>query len=68
MEKTITIKEFVKQVCKNSPDHAIITQIEDWKTAPFPSLFDDTTWYDVTKDYFKKYLTKFGRTELINYL
>jgi hypothetical protein len=68
MEKTYTVKQFVKLICKESPDHAIIAQIDDWKTKPFASLFGNTTWYEMSKDYFKKYLTKFGRTEVIEYI
>jgi len=66
MEKTLTTREFVKKVCKESSDEQIISLIELWKIEKFPSFFEPSqTWFEVTENYFKKYLKMFGRTNLI---
>lgn len=64
MENILTVEEFVKHICKEASDESIIKQIEWWKTEPFPSMFENTTWYEISKDYFKKYLNMFGRTNI----
>ena len=64
-KKVLTVKEFVKKVCQEATDESIYQVIEEYKKQPFVGLFDSgTTWYDITKDYFKKYLKKFGRTNI----
>jgi hypothetical protein len=64
-KKVLTVKEFVKKVCQEATDESMYQVIEQYKKQPFVGLFDtNTTWYDITKDYFKKYLKKFGRTNI----
>lgn len=57
--------EMVEDLCKLAKDKDIIRITNEWKQR---FLFDDTTWFEATEEYFKKYLTEFGRTELITYL
>ena len=66
MEKTIALREFVKKLCRESSDEKIIFVIEDFKNRPFNGILVETdeTWFSISKDYFKKYLKMFGRTNI----
>ena len=66
MEKTLSLRKFVKQICKESSDETIILVIKDFKNTPFNGILVENgeTWFSVSKDYFKKYLKKFGRTNI----
>jgi hypothetical protein len=68
MEKTQSLKEFVKQICKEAKDETIILVIKDFKNKPFNGIQTgykiDETWFSISKDYFKKYLKMFGRTNI----
>ena len=66
MEKTQSLRELVKKICKESSDETIILVIEDFKNKPFNGILVETdeTWFSISKDYFKKYLKKFGRTNI----
>jgi hypothetical protein len=63
--KMMNLKEMTKELCKSAIDKEIIRITEEWKQMTF---CDGSTWFEGTEEYFKKYLTKFGRTELITYL
>jgi hypothetical protein len=62
MEKTLSLKEFVKKLCKESSDERIIFFIKDFKNTPYHKT--DETWFSISKDYFKKYLKMFGRNNI----
>jgi hypothetical protein len=64
-KKVLSMEEFVMKVCQYGTDQSIYQVIEQYKNQPLVGLFDsETSWYDVSKDYFKKYLEMFGRTNI----
>jgi hypothetical protein len=64
-KKVLSMEEFVMKVCQFGTDESIYQVIEQHKNQSLVGLFDSgTTWYDVSKDYFKKYLDMFGRTNI----
>ena len=64
-KKVLSMEEFVMKVCQNATDESIYQVIEQYKSQPLVGLFDGgTSWYDVSKEYFEKYLKQFGRTNI----
>jgi hypothetical protein len=61
----MSIEEYVEKVCSDASDKGLVDVIQFLKDTPFVGLFDNgQTYYDIAKEYFPKYLKKYGRKNI----
>ena len=63
MEKILTVRELVKKLCNELPDENIEATIEMWKKEKVTIFTEETTHYEMSKEYWKKYYKNFVDSE-----